>query len=87
MVEPSAISFNCIVSKLCFGDSKVVVETNLLEVLALELSDDLVEALGVGIDTDGGEDGLDVGSGGRLVAGKGEEKVSGEVLHVDRLFR
>lgn len=59
--------------------------TNLLEVLALELSDELVEALGVGINTDGGEDALDVGGGGRLVAGQGQEEVSGEVLHFDRL--
>jgi len=61
--------------------------TNLLEVLALELSDELVEALGVGIDTDGGEDALDVGGGGRLVASQGQEEVSGEVLHFDRLSR
>ena len=58
-------------------------ETNVLEVLALELSDDLLEALGVSIDTDGGEDLLDVGSGGGLVASEGEEEVSCEVLHFD----
>jgi hypothetical protein len=57
--------------------------TNLLEVLALELSDDLLEALGVSVDADGGEDLLDVGSRGGLVASKGEEEVSCEVLHFD----
>lgn len=84
-MEPSAINCNHVVSMLCSGDSKVVVVTNLLEVLALELSDELVEALGVGIDTDGGEDTLDVGGRGRLVASQGQEEVSGEVLHFDRL--
>lgn len=57
--------------------------TNLLEVLALELSDELLEALGVGVNTDGGEDLLDIGGRGGLVAGEGEEQVSGEVLHFD----
>lgn len=84
-MEPSAINCNHVVSMVCWGDSKVVVVTNLLEVLALELSDELVEALGVGIDTDGGEDTLDVGGRGRLVASQGQEEVSGEVLHFDRL--
>lgn len=60
-----------------------MVRTNLLEVLALELSDDLVEALRVSVDADGGEDGLDVGGRGRLVASEGEQKVGCEVLHFD----
>jgi hypothetical protein len=59
------------------------VKTNLLEVLALELSDDLVEALGVSVNADGGQNSLDVGGGGRLVAGKGEQKVGCEVLHFE----
>lgn len=61
----------------------MVNSTNLLEVLALELSDDLVKTVTLSVDADGGEDGLDVGSGGGLVAGKGEEKVGSEVLHFE----
>lgn len=63
--------------------------TNLLEVLALELGDDLLETVTLGVNADGGEDGLDVGGGGSLVAGKGEEEVGSEVLHcelTDRKF-
>lgn len=57
--------------------------TNLLEVLALELGDELLEALGVSVNADGGEDTLDIGGRGGLVASEGEEQVSGEVLHFD----
>lgn len=55
--------------------------SNLLDVLALELSDELGEALLIGINTNGREDILDVSSGRRGVAGEAEEKVSCEVLH------
>lgn len=58
--------------------------TNLLEVLALELGDDLLETVTLSVDADGGEDGLDVGGGGGLVAGKGEEEVGSEILHFER---
>lgn len=57
--------------------------TNVLEVLALELSDDLLEAVGVSVNADGGEDLLDVGGSGGLIASEGEEEVSCEVLHFD----
>jgi hypothetical protein len=55
--------------------------TNLLEVLALELSNELVQALLIGVNANGREDRLDILSGGGGVASKGEEEVSGEVLH------
>lgn len=57
--------------------------TNLLEVLALELSDELLEALGISVNADRGENTLDIGGRGGLVASEGEEEVSGEVLHFD----
>ena len=60
------------------------VATHLLEVLALELGDDLLETVGVSVNADGGEDTLDVGGRGGLVAGEGEEQVSGEVLNFVR---
>jgi hypothetical protein len=58
-------------------------ETDVLEVLALELSNDLLEAVGVSVNADGGEDLLDVGGRGGLIASEGEEEVSCEVLHFD----
>lgn len=58
--------------------------TNLLEVLALELGDDLVDTLLVSVDADGGEDGLDVGGGGLLVASKGEKEEGSKVLHCEK---
>lgn len=57
----------------------------LLDVLAGELRDELVEALTLSVNTDGGEDGLDVLGRGGLVAGEVEEEVSGEVLHFEFL--
>jgi hypothetical protein len=57
--------------------------TNLLEVLALELSNELVQALLIGVNANGREDSLNVLSGGGGVASKGEEQVSGEVLHFE----
>lgn len=61
----------------------MVGETDVLEALALELSNDLLEAVGVSVNADGGEDLLDVGGRGGLVASEGEEEVSCEVLHFD----
>lgn len=52
-----------------------------MDVLALKLGDELVEALGVSLNTDGLEDSLDVGSGGAGVATEAEEEVGSEVLH------
>ena len=53
----------------------------LADVLALELGDELVKALRVGVNADGGQERGDVGSRGAAVATELEEKVSGEVLH------
>lgn len=63
----------------------VVEKSYLLDVLALELGDELVEAVALSVDTDGGEDGLDVLGRGLLVAGEVEEEVGCEVLHFEFL--
>jgi hypothetical protein len=55
----------------------------LVNVLALELADELLEALVISLDTDGFEDLLDVAGGGRGVATEAEEQVCREVLHSD----
>ena len=68
----------------CLSNSEGI--AYLLEVLALELSNELLEALGVSVDTDGGENLLDIGSGGLGVAGKSQEKVGSEVLHFECTF-
>ena len=52
------------------------------DILALELSNELLEALVVGLDTDGTEDLLDVRSRGASVAANLEEKVCSEVTHL-----
>lgn len=57
--------------------------TNLLDVLALELSHELLETVGVSVNADGGENTLDIVGGGALVTGEGKEEVSGEVLHFE----
>lgn len=57
------------------------VHAYLLDVLAGKLRDELVEALTLSVNTDGGEDGLDVLGRGRLVASEVKEEVSSEVLH------
>lgn len=57
--------------------------TDLLDVLALELTDELAETLLIGVNADGRKDVLDIGGGGRLVAGERKEEVSGHVLHFD----
>lgn len=58
-----------------------VVSSYLLDVLALELSNELVKALRVGLNTNGLKDSLDVGSRGAGVATKTEEEVGRKVLH------
>ena len=57
----------------------------LLDVLALELGHELVETLTLSVNTDGGEDGLDVLGRGGLVASEVEKEVSCEVLHFEFL--
>ena len=52
------------------------------DILALELSNELLEALIVGLDTDGTEDLLDVRSGGASVAADLEEEVCSNVTHL-----
>lgn len=59
----------------------------LLDVLALKLGEELAQTVGVSIDTDGGEDLLDVRGRGRLVASEVKQKVSGEVLHFECAVR
>ena len=58
----------------------------LVDVLALELGDEGLEAVLIGLDTDGLKDGLDVLGGGGGVATEAEEKVSCEVLHFGCFF-
>lgn len=53
----------------------------LVDVLALKLGDEGVQALLIGLDADGLEDVLDIGGRGGGVLGEAEEKVSREVLH------
>ena len=53
----------------------------LLDVLALELRDKGGETLIIGLDSNGLENGLDVGFGWGGVTTDGEEKVCCEVLH------
>jgi hypothetical protein len=55
----------------------------LLEVLALELSDQGGETLVISLDSDGLENGLDILLRGRGVVAEGQEEVSCEVLHLD----
>jgi hypothetical protein len=55
----------------------------LVDVLALELTDELVETLAVSLNADRLEDLLDVAGGRRGVTTKAEEKVCRKVLHFD----
>jgi len=72
-------------SSVCSFFHKIffAIETNLVDVLALELRDELLETLLIGVDTDGGEDTLDIVGGGGLVASEGDQEVSCEVLHFE----
>lgn len=58
-----------------------VESTYFLEVLAVELRDELGEALLISFDADGLEDGLDIVLRRRGVSAEGEEEVCCEVLH------
>merc|ERR1719232_1895288 len=53
----------------------------LVDVLAAQLGNDLLQLLLVGVDSDGGDDGLDVGSLGAGVAAEDGQKVSSHVTH------
>jgi len=53
----------------------------LVDVLALELGDELVETLLVGLNTNRLKDSLDVVGGGSGVTTESEEKVCSQVLH------
>lgn len=52
-----------------------------LDVLALQLSNDELQALSISIDTDGAQHLLDVGSAGGLVSAQDGEQVSSHVTH------
>lgn len=60
--------------------------TYVLDILALELGDEGVEALLVGLNANGLENGLDIGSGRGGVATEAEKEVSCEVLHFESGF-
>lgn len=64
----------------------IIIESYLLDVLALELGDQGVEALVVSLNANGLENGLDIGGRGGGVASEAEKKVSCEVLHFDSVF-
>lgn len=53
-----------------------------VDVLALELRDELLEALSVSLDADGTENLLDVRGGGRGVAADLEEEVRSQMTHL-----
>merc|ERR1711872_1052561 len=53
----------------------------LVDVLAAQLGNDLLQLLLVGVDSDGGDDGLNVGSLGAGVAAEDGQKVSSHVTH------
>jgi hypothetical protein len=58
----------------------------LLDVLARELRDELLETVALSVDTDGRENGLDVLSRRLLVSGEVKEEVGSEVLHFECLY-
>lgn len=55
--------------------------TDLLDVLALKIGDELLQTLLVSVNANRLKDALDVSGRGGGVAGKAEQEVSGEVLH------
>ena len=55
----------------------------LVDVLALELRDELVETLVIGVNTNGRENTLDISGRGGSVASEGEEEVGCHVLHFE----
>ena len=56
---------------------------NLVDVLALELRDELVETLVIGVNTNGRENALDISGRGGSVASEGDEEVGRQVLHFE----
>ncbi len=83
--EPEAISYGESVQiHAKFVDHETVrIGAYLVDVLALELRDELVETGAIGLNTDGLKDSLDVGSGGRGVTTESEKEVGREVLHFE----
>lgn len=61
--------------------------TYLRDVLAGQLSNDLLETLAVGLDADSGQEVGHVLSGGAGVATRDEQEVCGDVLHGDKGFK
>ena len=59
----------------------------LVDVLARELSDKLVETAGVGLNTGSAENVLNVISGRRVVTAESEEEVGSKVLHCGKRWR
>jgi len=55
----------------------------LVDVFTLQLLDQLLEAVLIGVDTDGGKDTLDVVCGWVGVTGQAEKEVGCEVLHFE----
>jgi hypothetical protein len=87
LAEPSAIS--CVVTLVSISyldPGPTRVSSYLVDVLAIELRQELLEALLISLNADGAEDGLDVISRRAGVATKAQEEVSGEVLHFDGLL-
>ena len=62
------------------------IETHLIDVLAVEFSQELGQSLFVGINTDRLEKTLDVGLGRAGIATEAEEEVSCEMRHFDIRF-
>lgn len=85
MAEPAAINYtvqNCISKIMREG----VCSTYLVDVLATELREELVETLIVSLDTDSTKNLLDVCGGRRGLATDLEEEVCGDVTHL-QLFK
>lgn len=59
------------------------VASYLVDVLALELRQELLKTLGVGLNSNGVEDLLDIVGRRLLGATEGEEEVSSEILHFE----
>ena len=57
--------------------------SHLVDVLAVELRQECLQAVVIGLDTDGRENVLDVGSRRGGVSTEGEEEVGCEMLHLD----
>jgi hypothetical protein len=84
--EPAAMSYSSVSVTLIALQVPVLVVRcpYLVDVLALKLGDQSVQALIVSLDADGLKDGLDISGRGGGVATKAEEEVSCEMLHCER---